>query len=198
MNIYFKWFLYFIPNLLITILCYLFNPIAAIFTTKRERTDRVKRLDNKQVTMQRDYLIPLFYWFQTHDNAVDEYWYGLFTETSIFPFVRNATQEQYDSNWFLRYLCRLLWMYRNCAYGFSYNLFGIEIIAEDTIKEYGVKEIGFWWRYRDRKNSWQFETHIPLFKRVQIDINIGWKKHTGFPKVMYANRLISFKLIERL
>lgn len=32
----------------------------------------------------------------------------------------------------------------------------------------------------------------PLFG-IYLDINIGWKEHDGFPRAMYANRLIAFR-----
>jgi len=187
------WGALFIPNLAVTLLCLLLNPVVAIMYTHEDRQDRVKRLGNTAVTMQREYLIKPLRWFQTHDNAVDEYWWGMFTVDSTFKYVREATQEQYNHSAFLRYLCRLLWMNRNCAYGFLYNWFGRELQPTQTLTEHGTKDSGLWYKYRGRGNSWQLQAYVPLLFGIYLDINIGWKEHDGFPRAMYANRLIAFR-----
>lgn len=190
-----RWALYFLPDILIKGAAMVLAPLVACFITRAERTDRVKRLGNVDVTMQREYLVTPLYWFQTHDNAVDEYWWGLFTESSVIPCVRNATQEQYDANAFLRYVCRVLWLWRNCAYGFSYHLFGRELDLNDpiSISFTGNENSGYWHRITKRKESWQYKAHIPFCPWYQLDINIGWKTHTGFSRAMYAGRLLAFR-----
>ncbi len=190
---YLLWILFFIPNLLIEIACMILAPVVALFITHEERTDRVKQLGNKQITLQREYLIKPFYWFQTHDNAVDEYWWGMFYKKSMLPWVRNARQSDYDSSKALRWMCRVLWLWRNCAYGFSYNLFGRDLIGEEKVTEVGNEKTGYWRRFHSRSNSWQLKAHYPIGFGLQIDVNIGWKTHKGFPRAMYADRLISFR-----
>ena len=71
---YLLWLLYLPLVWLIKSIATIFAPLIGLCITHQERTDRVKRLGNKQVTMQRTYLIKPLYWFQTHDNAVDEWW----------------------------------------------------------------------------------------------------------------------------
>ena len=66
------WLLYFIPALAIELVCYLLAPIVACFVTSRMRDDYVKRWRVQAGTM-RDYIIKPLRWFQTHDNAVDEW-----------------------------------------------------------------------------------------------------------------------------
>lgn len=191
---YLLWVLLFIPNLLIYLACMILNPVVALFVTKAERTDRVKQLGNKQVTMLREYLIRPLYWFQTHDNAVDEYWWGCFYKDSLFPFIRNATQEQYDNSRFLRYVCRLFWLWRNCAYGFSYHLFGRVLDDAVSEREVGNEDSGYWCRITRRRSSFQYKAHIPVCPWVHLDLNFGWKAHRGFPRVMYAARIFSLRL----
>lgn len=193
MNYYLLWILMFIPNLLIKIFCLIFSPLVACFITSRLRTDRVKQIDNQQHTLLRDYLIKPFYWFQTHDNAVDEYWYGAFNKKSIFSYLRNVTQSQYDSDKLLRYICRVMWLWRNCGYGFSYNLFGIPLDSIISEKEFGTKYKGFWYLLTKRQSSFQLEVQIPTWWSWYININIGWKSHDGFPRVMYADRIFGTK-----
>lgn len=175
---YLLWLLIFPFNFAIYLACMILNPVVALFVTERNG---------------REYLVKYLYWFQTHDNPVDEYWYGDYFTDSFFPYVKNATQAQYDSSRFLRYVCRLFWLWRNCAYGFSYNLFGRKLTGREIIKEMGDEKTGLWWRHTDRNNSWQFKAHVPIGFKINIDMNIGWKTHRGFPIAMYADRLLSFR-----
>ena len=186
---YLLWALMFIPEFLVKVMCVFLAPVVALFITSRERTDRVKRLGNEQVTMQRAYLTKSLYWFQTHDNAVDEWWWGCFNESSVLRYLREATQEQYNTSAFLRYACRVMWLWRNCAYGFSYNLFSKPLDETLSVIEQGVKG-GKWSCFTQRKSSWQFKANYPIRDWFKLSVNIGWKEHKGFPKVMYADRPI--------
>lgn len=175
---------------LIKLIATIFAPLIGLCITHQERTDRVKRLGNKQVTMQRTYLIKWLYWFQTHDNAVDEWWWGCFNESSALAYFRDATQAQYDKSAFLRYACRVMWLWRNVGYGFAYNVFGRKLDEELWIKERGVEKQGFWYKLTQRRSSFQLKMTIPTPWFWYLDINIGWKTHKGFPRAMYAGRLI--------
>lgn len=175
---------------LIKLIATIFAPLIGLCITHQERTDRVKRLGNKQVTMQRTYLIKWLYWFQTHDNAVDEWWWGCFNESSALAYFRDATQAQYDKSAFLRYACRVMWLWRNVGYGFAYNVFGRKLDEELWIKERVVEKQGFWYKLTQRRSSFQLKMTIPTPWFWYLDINIGWKTHKGFPRAMYAGRLI--------
>ena len=188
--IYLLWVLMFIPDLATKAVCMILAPVVALFITSEERTDRVKQIDNLQHTMMRDYLIKPLYWFQTHDNAVDEYWYGAFNRDSVLAYFRDATQAKYDSSKFFRYACRVMWLWRNCAYGFAYNVFGRVLDEELSVKTYGDEDQGLWLEFTQRKSSFQLKMHIPTPWFWYFSINIGWKPHKGFPRVMYAGRLI--------
>lgn len=175
---------------LIKLIATIFATLIGLCITHQERTDRVKRLGNKQVTMQRTYLIKWLYWFQTHDNAVDEWWRGCFNESSALAYFRDATQAQYDKSAFLRYACRVMWLWRNVGYGFAYNVFGRKLDEELWIKERVVEKQGFWYKLTQRRSSFQLKMTIPTPWFWYLDINIGWKTHKGFPRAMYAGRLI--------
>ena len=173
----------------IKLIAMILAPVNAAFITSAERTDRVKRLGNTQVTMQRAYLIKPLYWFQTHDNAVDEWWWGCFNESSVLAYFRDAAQDRYDGSAFFRYACRVMWLWRNCAYGFSYNLFSKPLDETLSVIEHGDPK-GKWSRFTQRKSSWQFKADYPVRDWFKLSVNIGWKEHKGFPKVMYADRPI--------
>ncbi len=174
---------------LIKIIATIFAPLIGLCIIHQERTDRVKRLGNKQVTMQRAYLIKPLYWFQTHDNAVDEYWWGCFNESSVLTYFRGATQDKYEASAFFRYACRVMWLWRNCAYGFSYNVFSKPLDETLSVIEQGDPK-GKWSRFTQRKSSWQFKANYPIRDWFKLSVNIGWKEHKGFPKAMYADRLV--------
>lgn len=193
MNNLIIWILLFIPSLLVEIACYFLAPLVALFIRTELREDRVKRLDNQVLTMPRDYLIKPLMWFQTHDNAVDEWWYGLFNSDSYFRFLREATQADYDSSAWIRYCCRVHWLWRNCAYGFLYHLFGRVYEQTGTAYGHGTKNKGFWYLLMVYQSSFQLEAQIPLYGKRHISINVGWKHHDTFQRVMYANRIIGFR-----
>jgi hypothetical protein len=189
------WLLYFIPALLVELACYLLNPLAAIFTRKEVRTDRAKILGGV-VTMERDYLLKPLMYFQTHDNAVDEWWYDGYAKDSHFKWLREATQEEYDNSWWLRYVCRVMWLYRNNAYGFLFYWFGKPIEPITRLYEYGVDEQSLWVRLETYPSSFKFECQIPIpFTNRYYSVNIGWKAHKSapLPIKLYANRIIGFR-----
>lgn len=193
------WLTFFPVNLFFSLLGYVLAPLVALpwFVRQELRTDKAKVLGPGEFTLLRDQLVTPLYWFQTHDNAVDEYWYGGYALESLFPPLRAATQRDYDASPRLRYVCRLFWLWRNCAYGFSYNLLGRALIQREVVTEVGDKDKGRWTRYTDRGNSFQYRAHRPLVWRIYADINIGWKTHDGFPRAMYANRFFSLRLFEQ-
>jgi hypothetical protein len=190
------WLLYFIPALVVEIFCYLTNPIVALFVIRELRTDRVKRepWNNGTFTFEREYLIKPLRYFMTHDNALDEWWYGAFNLKSHFKFLREATQHDYDNSRWIRYCCRVMWMYRNNAYGFMYNWFSRPLEPILYSKEYHVEDSGqLWWKLEVYKSSFKLEAQIPIWKTNRyMTINMGWKIHKGFPRVMYANRVPPF------
>ncbi|TFW71511.1 hypothetical protein C3Y98_05280 [Methylotenera oryzisoli] len=186
------WLLYFIPALAIELACYLLAPLVACFIRKQVRHDVVKRLNRQYVTMPREYIITPLYWFQTHDNAVDEWWYGMYNTDHWFAFARAWTQSDYDRKSLIRYYCRLMWLWRNCAYGFHYALFSRPKESYCRVYANGIEGAGFWYELKVFKKSFQFECHVPLGKRY-LTINVGWKSHKQKDRLLYANRFIGFR-----
>lgn len=189
-----RWLLYFLPAVLIELAAMLVTPVVALFVVREPREDRVKRMGNQVLTIDHDYLIKPLRWFQTVDNAVDEYWYGAFNTESLLPYLRNATQEQYDASPFLRYLCRCMWMWRNASSGFNYYPFGVVNEPALSVTEQGTKNSGaFWCRLTRRPRSWQLQAQIPLVSRLSSDINIGWKEYRGMGRLTYSARIIGLR-----
>lgn len=189
-----KWLLYFIPALAIELFCYATNWFVALFTTRAPRFDVVKRLNKEKVTLERDYLIAPFYLWQTHDNAVDEWWYGVYNEKDYWKKAREWTQGDYDNSWWIRYYCRIKWLYRNTAYGFHYKFFSRPVEYLTKLYTYGEEDSGkLWFNLELYPSSWKFEAQIPLWSNRYYSINIGWKEHKEMPRKLYANRIIGFR-----
>lgn len=184
-----RWILYFIPALVVELLAWLLTPIVCLFVVKRSYTDKVKRTYNKTtVTLEREFLPDWLSLFATHDNPVDEFWWGEYDS-----FLRTTTQAQYDSSWWLRYAYRCMWLFRNTAYGFHYEWFSVPNEGGIITKK-GTKGFGFWYEYVRRPSSFQLEYHLPIpFTDRYISGNIGWKGHKGFDRMMYANRVIGLR-----
>ena len=134
------------------------SPIACLFVVRAPYTTSVKRLGKQVVTLERDRLVWWLTWFDTDDNETDEYWYGLYDYSNI-------TQEQYDNSKWLRYKCRVRWLWRNSAYTFNRKFFGLD---------------------KDSKMIWQYTGNSFIPGRT---INIGYKSHKGIDRLMYAGRI---------
>lgn len=85
-------------------------------------------------------------------------------------------------------------MMRNNAYGFLYNLFSTPVEEPLSIIDNNKEDSReLWYRLEQYPSSFKFECQIPLFGDRYLSINIGWKAHKGFPKKLYANRIIGFR-----
>ena len=188
------WIACFIPALFVELICYASNWFVAFFTRREPRTDVVKRLGKVTTTLDRDYLRDPFYLWQTHDNAVDEWWYGLYNPDHFFKFAQEWTQEDYDNSWWIRYYCRVMWLYRNNAYGWLYKLFSRPKETNPKVYTYGQEDISFWYELKVYPKSFQLEVQIPLKVIPRyITINIGWKAHKQTERLLYANRIIGVR-----
>ena len=178
-----KWLLLFPLNVLCSILCYLTNPIAVLFADERGELHGVWR-----------------YW-QTWDDSCDVQWFV----ASLPRFLRYDFDKHYtpsrETNDFLasvgrdkgcvvlidgnftvteriqRYLCRVLWLYRNCAYGFAFYLFGITASGADIVFYRRDSEAVICYdKTKDTWNRpWLVALDIPLVGDVHLDVMAGWK-----------------------
>lgn len=144
----------------------IFAPVACMFIVRAPRTDTVKRLNKQILTLQRDSLVQRLTWLDTHDNATDEYWYGM------YPLSLKFTQQQYDNSALLRWFFRVCWLWRNSAYTFNRKFFGIA---------------------KNSPLAWQYKAQKPMFFGWHNDINIGWKSHKGFDGLMFAGRILGLR-----
>ena len=126
--------LYCIIDILFNIIAYLTNPIVILFANEVGELPKVFKLwANWDDGMDIDWMIyehhvPKFaeYYFNRHYKYYSEY------EAEKTHGIHRGYVKLLDPNFtlwerFQRYVCRLVWLYRNCAYGFSYYVTGREI-----------------------------------------------------------------------
>lgn len=184
---YAQWLLYWLPLFIVGIVFRFISPIACLFIVRKPRFDTVKRLGKKKVLLERDDLVWWLSWFGTHDNDVSEYWYGM------YGFTATKSQAWYDNSRFWRWVCRVLWLQRNSAYGFNYRFFSKPLEPVTYTKEYGSEQSKWWLLFQNRASSFQLEIHHPLWKGKYSTINIGWKPHTDQARLLYAGRILGIR-----
>lgn len=97
-----------------------------------------------------------------------------------------------------RYFCRTLWLYRNCSYGFSFYLFGVESSKDRIIIDKDIKEKDYecFSAHDFTTNLWNrpwisFGRHR-IIKNLFIEYFIGWKLNYTSGQLcrsMIANRI---------
>lgn len=166
MNKYLVWLLIWPVLFAVKVFAWFMSPLVSIFIVTKLRQDKIKRLNKQEVLLQRDSLVWWLTWLDTDDNATDEYWYGMYDKTA------NVTQEYYDTHKIYRWWCRSCWLRRNSAYTFNRKFFGIA---------------------KNSPLAWQYKAQKPLFGRYYNDINIGYKAHKGFDRLMFAGRILGLR-----
>lgn len=120
----------------------------------------------------REYLRKYIYWFQTFDAPLDEYTkagYGIASP----------------------YIGRILWLCRNPAYGFAQFPFGVEpkhapiVNGSATKWDTGVSN----WEYTTWGNAFNYRAQWYFTSTKYLRINIGWKAHGGFTRLMLATHI---------
>ena len=199
------WILSCILDLLFNVICYLTNPIVVLFANEVGELPKI------------------FYWWDNWDDGLDIEW--MITEHHVpkwaeydfnrhYKFYSNTEAEAMtgtyksfvvllDPNFtlkerFQRYICRLQWLYRNCAYGFSYSVTGRMIDGSKIItkKREGTNyepfyighyknwlfepfciKIGKGWYFKDIKwLSW-----IPIKRHFLLEAYLGYKFYSVKP-----------------
>ncbi len=177
-----------------TLICWLLAPLVAVFTRREARQDVVKRQNKAIVLMDRDYLLPIFNWFTTHDNAADEWWYGMYNTDFYLKGVREWTQADYDTSWWIRYFCRLAWLYRNPAYGFAHRFLRFKRLpgymeTRQTYQRRWCDITYIAWRNPGAGKAINIKGDIYLSRGWRINFNLGYKAHKGFLNLMIADRV---------
>ena len=173
-----KWFLkvwfLLLADLVVTILA----PLICLFVTKREES-AVTGFPSQFPGKPREFLIQQLIWCQTTDAALDEMWYGDYPHYLKTKY----TQQYYDTHWWLRYVMRVLWVWRNPAYGFGtwlgYEALELKIAVDPNVEplwQTGVNCSYTYW-YTNYKGQCGF-THRSqwyYYKQHCLELYLGYK-----------------------
>lgn len=195
-------------QMLMMLFCYLTNPIVCLFC------DEEGELPG-----------PLHLW-QTWDDSCNPRFYAVEKAPSFLQYDYDKHYEEYQiempeygrSRWrarllnpnftwkerIQRYCCRVLWLSRNCGYGFAFYLFGndsdmVTCKRKDFVKDdkHYVKivwdeEKPLWRRPWTIKSDWYYfggnKWHLDAFHGWKLDETGNGKRHA-----MIANRLTPIK-----
>lgn len=194
---------YLIFSLIITVICYITNPIVVLFA------DELGELHGF-----------LKYW-ATWDDSLDPRFFVVNKVWAIFRYDYDKHYEEYKGTtpeleevgrerWFTkfkeggetftlkeriqRYFCRVLWLTRNNAYGFSFWFLGQKVDSKNMIwtpqKEgvyYGYDSSKSWWN-----RPWMYKNDSKIAGKFYWETFIGWKisdDAKGLHQAMIANRI---------
>ena len=175
-----KWALFAVLDIAFNIVCYLTNPIVLLFA------DEVGNLPW------------LFTWWENWDDHLDIDW--MVDEGHVPRFARYDFHRHYryhdpaeaekitgvyrgyvdllDDNFSLweraqRYVCRVCWLYRNNAYGFSYYVTGVDVYQKDVVEVKTDEVDGYTWYVTDY--AFCYKDERPSFCGLHWDNFVGWK-----------------------
>lgn len=182
---YLRWICYFPFAIIITIFCWISNPIVCLFPVYENYRARLWGF--------------LDLW-STYDNFVDEYYFGSYGTDK-------PTLTQYNRSSWIRYKYRVLWLSRNTGYGFSYKFLSIPKGTGFQWKGQASFKNPFLIAATLLVSTLALASFLPLFSSIGFsvsitaylatyyinDFNIGWKSHKGFDRDDYAARIIGLR-----
>lgn len=145
-------------------------------------------------------------WFQTHDADLN----GVGFSGGIEPrFLRQTSwlrNNDQPKNRLCAYLCRVMWLYRNNAYGFAYDILGavgpftlVTWFGDMTVTNRSPAQAGFCFQrwVADDRTYFHFWWVKPWGFGKCWEANIGWKITTGSVRAQLVCRLWPFRAFEK-
>ena len=177
---YIKWFLLSVLDVAFNIVAYVTDPIVLLFADVYGNLPGVfvwwaNWDDHLDVDwMVYEHHVPKFaeYDFNRHYKYHDEY------EAEQLIGERRGYVDLLDGNFtwherFQRYVCRLWWLWRNNAYGFSYYVTGVDVHKADIVKVKTTEADGY--IYYVTENAFCYKDERPSFCGMHWDNYVGWK-----------------------
>lgn len=206
-----RYMIYLPLNLICMLICYITNPIVCLFANEVGELPKIFKL------------------WQTWDGSIDDVYY--LTEDcpkcvryDFYKHYKPYTEpvwgnhekrcvELIDPNFtvkerILRYICRVLWLTRNCGYGFAYYIFGVTIDGTSMKKVYGKYQhlecngetrMFELWVQKDKNfliAPFTIKSDLVYFhNKLELNWYMGWKINMGLVghRAMIANRISSRK-----
>lgn len=195
------WLLYFIASFVIMVICYLTNPIVCLFSDEEGELHGF-----------------LNYW-QTWDDSLNPRFFVMEKVPSFLRYDYDRHYEEYEgttpelervgrTRWFCRvkdpnftfwekiqrYCCQVLWLTRNCSYGFSFWLLGREVDPKDITWPTADEHTRHGYE-KDKSiltRTWTFQCDAHWFWKIRWEIYLGWKvgyELDHLSQCMIANRI---------
>ena len=168
-----RYLIYASLQLLCMCVCYLTNWLVVLFADEEGELHGILHLwqtwddtlDNP--SFMRDTLPTWldYNWYEHYEQywVTDTYNRRVYKEKLIKPF---CTIDKLK-----RYVCRVLWLYRNCGYGFAYYIFGRTIHPPIRIEQIN-KDCYY---AQDSKGIWAYKCDSQIKGRWFWKIYLGWK-----------------------
>lgn len=183
-----QYLLYALISLAGDILAVVLAPVAAIFYRTKGG---------------REYLLPMWQWITTHDAPADTYTFARgFAKDQHFILGR-YTYDEIQGSWWLRYVSRIVWIWRNPAYQLDhwmgYDQNGVVVTKhrdDDYLWDTGVPNCSYWTAVNAKgQRAFLYERQIFYWGSRCLELQFGWKLYRNDPdKVcMLALRITPFK-----
>lgn len=204
-----KWFIYVIFEILFTLICYITNPIILLFADEvGELPKCLSWWANWDDHLDVDWMVYEHHvpkWAEYDFNKHYKYYSEWDAEHTIG--VHKGYVELLDPNFtlkerFQRYVCRLVWLYRNTGYGFSYEVLGIDANGDDIIRTQDVTKPGYQFKvfYVHNFDYWMIYYFHKWSEKFAWKIFLGWKIQSVKPgeiqRCMLAFCITPFKTLK--
>lgn len=198
-----RWIIYAVIVLLGKLTVFILAPLLALCV---KYYDEDKYPVATRFGIKRPHLLPWLRWAQSFDDALDSYWWW---ETKSAWLRKHFDQEYYDKHGWLRWYCRVCWLWRNPAYGLTlalgFDQTGLVYTRDDDPDEVqwdnkmgSNKNITLRRRFKNAKGRKGFLYRKRVFytSKRYIQIVLGWKvPWDGEKNAMLAVRVTPFRSI---
>jgi hypothetical protein len=172
------WFVKSVGLIGLTLLAFPLAPFLALFVTHEEES-AVTGFPSLYPGKLREFLIPSLRIWQSPDAPLDEWWYGDYPS----PLKAKYDQAYYDSHFWLRYVSRVFWLWRNAAYGFGArwgyaDKGAFALYTKDNDKDWksGKNVCSFWKVCNDNGDiGWLLRAQVYFYKDRCVEIIFGYK-----------------------
>lgn len=186
------WALKVITLLVLDVITTILSPVICLFVTKEEESD-VTGFPSLLPGTPREFLIKPLRWFQSTDAPLDEYWYGDYPSK-----LKDYGQSYYDTHWWLRYYCRIIWLVRNPAYGFGtklgFNADGLTVtyIRDEEYKWRTGQNCLSFWKFTNTKLQvgWCIRAQFYYYKSNCLEMYLGYKI---LGDTVWGNKLVAMQ-----
>lgn len=188
-----------VPVLMVlTAIAFIINPILALFITHAEESETTGH-PSLHPGMMREFLIkPLRIW-QSEDAPVDEYYWADYEPNGWF---QRKFREKYSGSAVVRYMYRVMWLYRNPAYGFGNRLGydATEMVILDKLDNDHLWKSGHtnysWWIAKNYHGQigWCFQMQWHFYKRRCLEVYLGYKLLADGKRKSVAMRFNPFRV----